>query len=121
MKKWRKDQGFTLIEMVVALFIVSVVMAIAIPGLQKAGESAAITGCEGNQKMIRAAMTEYYLDHHQYPQDGNSAAILTDLKQNGYLESTPKCPSGGQYVITIAANDQSFTVTCTVHGELGDQ
>lgn len=118
-RKERGQDGFTLVEMVVALFIVAVVMAIALPNLQAAGTRAAVTGCEGNQRAIRAALTEYYLNEHQYPQETTTAAILLDLKNAGYLASTPTCPSGGQYVITIAPGGNSADVTCTVHGELG--
>ena len=121
MQKRRKDHGFTLVEMVVALFIVSVVMAVALPNLQKAGVNAARTGCEANQRMIRAALTEYYLDYHTYPTESTAPAILADLKHNGYLDSTPSCASGGDYQITISPDGLTATVTCSTHGELGDQ
>ena len=141
MKKKIADQnGFTLIEMVIALFIVSVVMAVALPNLQTAGANAAQTGCEGNQKMIRAALTEYYLVNHQYPPETDTAGILNDLKNNGYIDSVPACPSGGDYTITITPTSTSTAgttttssstgtttnstmevkVSCTAHGELGD-
>lgn len=119
-RKTGREDGFTLIEMIVALFVVSVVMAIALPNLQAAGTRAAITGCEGNQRMIRAALAEYYLDNHHYPQESTVAGDLADLKAGGYLATTPVCPSSGQYVITVSADGTSVTVSCTVHGELGD-
>ncbi len=139
-KKITEQNGFTLIEMVIALFIVSVVMAIALPNLQTAGANAAQMGCEGNQKMIRAALTEYYLANHQYPPETDTAGILNDLKTNGYIDSVPACPSGGDYTITITPTSTSTAgttttssstgtttnstmvvkVSCTAHGELGD-
>ena len=116
-----RDHGFTLVEMVVALFIAAVIMAIAIPNLQAAGAKAAVTGCEGNQRMIRAALAEYYMAHHQFPQEATVAGDLADLKAAGLLQSTPVCPSGGQYIITVSPDGLTATVSCTVHGELGDQ
>lgn len=116
-----REAGFTLVEMIVALFVVSVVMAIALPNLQAAGVKAAMTGCEGNERMIRAALAEYYLDHHAYPQDSTAVAVLSDLKTSGYLATTPVCPSGGSYIITVSSDGTSVIVSCTVHGELGDQ
>jgi len=118
--KGKLEDGFTLIEMIVALFVVSVVMAIALPNLQLAGVHAASTGCEGNERMIRAALAQYYLNHHSYPQDATVAAEFADLKAGGYLATTPVCPSGGTYVITVSPDGTSVTVSCTVHGELGD-
>lgn len=117
--KRNANRGFTLVEMVVALFIVSVMMAVAIPNLQVAGAHAARTGCEANQRMVRAALTEYYLDHHGYPTDSTTDAIVADLKQNGYLDSTPTCAAGGSYTITIASDGLTSTVSCSTHGELG--
>ncbi len=115
----RREAGFTLVEMVVALFVVSVVMAITLPNLQVAGVNAAKTGCEGNQRMIRAALTEYYLNNHQFPQETTVQADLQDLVTAGYLDSIPTCPSGGSYVITVSANGTTATVSCTDHGSLG--
>ena len=115
-----RQDGFTLIEMVVALFIVSVVMAVSLPNLQMAGVHAATIACEGNQRMIRAALTEYYLDNHHYPLDATVTAELADLKANGYLATIPVCPSGGSYIITVSATGTSVTVSCSDHGELGD-
>ncbi|MCY0901766.1 MAG: prepilin-type N-terminal cleavage/methylation domain-containing protein [Firmicutes bacterium] len=116
-----REAGFTLVEMIVALFIVAVVMAIALPNLQAAGVRAAVTGCEGNQQMIRAALSEYYLDHHTYPDEATVAGDLADLKADGYLSTTPVCPSGGTYTITVSPDGSNVTVACSVHGELGDQ
>lgn len=114
------EQGFTLIEMVVALFIVSVVMAIALPNLQVTGVRAAVKGCEGNQKMLRAALTEYYLTNYQFPDSSSSSSGITEvLKANGYLDSTPTCPSGGTYDITYDNVNHTANVKCSVHGELG--
>ena len=116
-----REHGFTLVEMVVALFIASAIMAVAIPNLQAAGARAAATGCEANQKMIRAALAEYDLDNHHFPQETTVAGDLADLKQAGYLDSTPTCPSGGTYIITVSPDGTTATVACSVHGELGDQ
>ncbi len=115
----RREDGFTLVEMVVALFVVSVVMAITLPNLQVAGVNAAKIGCEGNQRMIRAALTEYYLNEHRFPQEATVQGDLQDLVAAGYLDSIPICPSGGSYVITISPDGTTATVSCTDHGSLG--
>lgn len=120
-KAIRRQQGFTLVEMVVALFIVSVVMAVAIPNLQATGLRATQIGCEANQRMLRAALTEYYMTYHQFPQETTVALDIADLKAAGFLDSTPVCAGGGSYTFTPSADGQSITVACTVHGELGDK
>jgi prepilin-type N-terminal cleavage/methylation domain-containing protein len=61
------QHGFTLIELMISLTIIIMVMAIAIPNYQKAGEKAQTSGCSGNQKVILAQLESYYLHENSYP------------------------------------------------------
>jgi len=61
------QRGFTLIELMISLTIIIMVMAIAIPNYQKAGEKAQTSGCAGNQKVILAQLESYYLHENRYP------------------------------------------------------
>jgi prepilin-type N-terminal cleavage/methylation domain-containing protein len=114
-----RNEGFTLVEMLVALFIVAVVMAISIPNLQRAGTHAARVASEGDQRMIRAALSEYYLDNHAYPQEASTTAILQDLVSGGYIDAIPSCPAGGSFVVTISSDGTTATVSSTAFGQLG--
>lgn len=118
-KRFQTQDGFTLIEMVVALFIVGVVTAIALPNLQAAGVNAARIACQGDEKMIGAALSEYYLNSGQFPSEATVALDLADLKTAGYLNSIPVCPNGGSFIITMSADGSTATVTSSVDGELG--
>ncbi|MCL6453173.1 MAG: prepilin-type N-terminal cleavage/methylation domain-containing protein [Alicyclobacillus sp.] len=111
------EQGFTLMEMVVAVFIVGVMMAVATPYIAGAGQRAETTACEQNQRMIRAALSEYDLLYHQYP-SGNSLQQLQELQAANILESVPRDPGGGNYVIADS-DPNNVSVSCDVHGELG--
>ncbi|OEF98405.1 competence type IV pilus major pilin ComGC [Desulfuribacillus alkaliarsenatis] len=67
-KKLSTNQtGFTLIELMIAITIIVIVMAIAIPNFQKAGETAQISGCDGNKKIIMAQLENYFMINGQYP------------------------------------------------------
>ena len=123
----RRESGFTLVEMIVVLFVISVVLMIALPDLRQSGVKAQVTTCEANQRLIRTQLENYYLDHgYQYPlQDeassANSQEILEELQDKKYLQTIPSCPSGGAYEIRYepTGTEHSSHVSCTVHKELG--
>jgi prepilin-type N-terminal cleavage/methylation domain-containing protein len=117
-KRPNQEQGFTLMELVVAVFVISVLIAVTMPHLLGASQRAETTACEENQRTIRAALTEYYLLYHTYP-SGNSMQQLQTLVSQQLLESIPKDPGGGNYVISDA-DANNVVVSCDVHGILGN-
>lgn len=113
----RAEQGFTLMEMVVAVFVMSVMMAVLMPHLLGAGTRAQATACEMDQRTIRAALTEYYMIHHTYP-SGDTEAQLQTLLDTQLIDSIPKEPAGGAFSINdIDVNN--VMVTCSIHDALG--
>ncbi|UOF90141.1 prepilin-type N-terminal cleavage/methylation domain-containing protein [Fodinisporobacter ferrooxydans] len=111
------DRGFTLLELMVSVFIISVLMAIAIPNLRGSGEKAQKAACESDQRLIRTALDSYWVENHSYP-TGTTDEIVNTLVSDKYLQAKPKEPSGGQFSVIIS-NDTA-QVSCSVHGELGD-
>lgn len=109
LKKQLKDEnGFTLIEMLVVIFIIGVIIAIALPNFMSAGEKAQQRADEANKRLIGAQADNYYLENGEYPSSVN------ELVKKGYLRSVPKCPgSKGEYRINKGKNI-SERVTCSV-------
>lgn len=91
MKIKKQEQGFTLIEMLVVLFVIGIIIAIAIPNLRSAGETAQKRADEANRKLIGAQVEQYYLENGSYP------TSVKELVNKGYLRSEPKCPGGTGY------------------------
>lgn len=108
-------QGFTLLELTLSLFIISVIVTISMPHLRGIGDRAQKAGCQANQQLIRGALDDYYLLMHQYP---TSATPLQDLVNVKLLQDVPKCPQGGQYTTGTSIDGSTATVTCSVHGIL---
>lgn len=107
---WRNERGFTLIEMLVVLFVIGIIIAIALPNLKAAGESAQEKSCEANRKLIGTQADNHYLETGSYP------ASVGQLQQRGYLHSTPTCPAKGNYSIRPNASAEK-RVSCSIHGD----
>jgi prepilin-type N-terminal cleavage/methylation domain-containing protein len=114
----QSTRGFTLMEMVVAVLIVSIMLAAIMPHLLGAGQRTEAAACEQNQRTIRAALTEYYMVNHSYPA-GNTTQQLQLLKSSQILQSVPTEPSGGNYIINDT-DVNNVVVSCSEHGELGN-
>lgn len=98
MKKFHQSQaGFTLIEMLVVLFIIGLVIAIALPNFIAAGEKAQARADQANRKLINAQIDNYFLEFGSYPKS------VDELVKRGYLRAAPTCPGGkGKYVIDLS-------------------
>lgn len=118
-KLWRGQQGFTLIELAVVVFVISVLIAIALPNLRGTGEKAQKVTCEGNQRLVRAQLENYLLIENGYPTGSSAEERFMAMVDRGYLQSKPSCPSGGAYQIDLAADGKTVELTCSEHGALG--
>jgi general secretion pathway protein G len=83
---WR---GFTLIELMVVMAIISVLLAIAVPIYQKSIIRAKESVLRNNLFTLRSMIDEYTLDKQQAPQS------LQDLVSEGYLRQVPQDPMTG--------------------------
>lgn len=63
----RRATGFTLIELLVVLGIIGVLLALLLPAVQSARESARRAQCAGHLKQISLAMHNYYSVHSTLP------------------------------------------------------
>ncbi|MFD2213980.1 competence type IV pilus major pilin ComGC [Metabacillus endolithicus] len=88
----KNEKGFTLIEMLIVLLVITVLLLITIPNVTKHNSSIQEKGCEGLINMVQAQVTSYQIDHKKIP-------TLGELETGGYLRSTPVCPNGNTVVI----------------------
>ncbi len=98
-KKSNHEQGFTLIEMVIVLFIIGIIIAIALPNFKSVGETAIARADQVNRQLISSQADQYYLEYGEYPK------TVDELVKQKFLHSVPKCPGGkGVYVLSSDPN-----------------
>lgn len=94
----RHHSGFTLMEIVIVVFLLAVIATIAIPHLDSAIDESRYMECEGQLESIRRAKSLYTVDHL-----GETINLETNLALRGVFESyfvhppdfPPHCPRVG--------------------------
>lgn len=82
----RREQGFTLIELIVVMMIIAILTAIAVPRFTAAIQNAREAALKEDLHVMRDAIDAYTMDKGKAPQS------LDDLVQNGYLKKIPEDP-----------------------------
>jgi len=80
------QSGFTLIELMVVVAIISILVLIAVPRFTAAVRSAREAVLKEDLQTMRMAIDSYTMDKQKAPQS------LDDLIQDGYLKSVPEDP-----------------------------
>ena len=89
MRSGRRSLGFTLIELMIVMAIISIILSIAIPMYQKAIIRSKESVLRNNLFTMRTIIDEYTYDKQKAPQ------TLQDLVTDGYLRAVPIDPMTG--------------------------
>jgi general secretion pathway protein G len=102
------QKGFTLIEIMVVVVIISILAAFIVPKIMDRPDQARMVKAQSDIKVIETALKLYKLDNHVYPStdQGLEALILRpsddpepkSWKEGGYLDRLPEDPWGGEYL-----------------------
>lgn len=113
MKPLRKGPGgFTLIEVTMAILVISVLASVALPRWGDSMRRSRGKACAATRHSVEVAEARYVSEV-----TGGSPSVGA-LYDGRYLENRPVCPAGGDYVWAggagVLANDRY--VVCSIHG-----
>lgn len=87
-QSFRTDEGFTLIEMLLVLLVISVLIIVIIPNIAKQSDNVQSTGCTAQVKMVQGQMEAYKL------QTGKTPTNVQDLVPDFLKENQTQCKNG---------------------------
>lgn len=84
----KREDGFTLIEMLIVLMIITVLILLIVPNLSNKTASVHEQGCEALKETVQAQVSAYALH------EGSPPTSLEDLVDKGYIyKDQKKCKS----------------------------
>nr|WP_082099079.1 competence type IV pilus major pilin ComGC [Salinicoccus sediminis] len=92
-KMKRKDEGFTLIEMLLVLLVISVLIILIIPNIAAQSANVQDTGCDAQVKMVQSQIQAYTLNEGSAP--SSVSALVPDYLTNDQVT----CANGTGIVI----------------------
>ncbi len=108
--KSRRRLGYTLLELMIVMAIISVLVSLAIPMYQKSLVKTKETLLKNNLFTMRTVIDEYTFDKKKAPQ------ALDDLVSEGYLREVPVDPIMGNNQWNIVMEDSLTAIDQTQPG-----
>jgi general secretion pathway protein G len=88
-RAWLRQRGYTLIELIIVMAIISILVSVAVPLYQKSLLRTKESLLKNNLFTLRTVLDEYTFDKKKAPQ------TLDDLVNEGYLRAVPIDPITG--------------------------
>lgn len=114
----RRQRGFALIELVVAVAIIGIVAAIAMPNLLDALDRGRQSSTAADMRTIATALERYAFDHHRYPDADGAAALRPELEPR-YVKKLPLA-DGWDHPFVYEVEEAGTTYTLASPGKDGE-
>ncbi|SES83421.1 competence protein ComGC [Oceanobacillus limi] len=86
------NKGFTLIEMLIVLMIISVLIILIIPNLAEKSQQVSDKGCNALVSVVQTQVDAYHLENGEYP------ANLNTLKTDKYITADQMTCQNGKNI-----------------------
>jgi len=112
MRRVSLQAGFTLIEIMVVVFILGLLVTLVAPRIIGRTDEARVTKAKADIKAIEEAMNMFKLDNGFYPSTAEGIAALVQapprarrFNPDGYLSKIPEDPWGNPYLYSTDGRD----------------
>jgi len=108
--KFYRNKGFSLIELLVAVVIVGILAAIAVPSYQSHIIKASRAAAQTELLELASLQEKIYLNSNAYT--ANMTTAYTGNSTGG-LGKTTGLTNDGKYTLTVVSPGQTYTITAT--------
>lgn len=99
---YRNEKGFTLIEMLIVLMIISILILLIVPHVSKKSANIHDKGCEALVELVQSQVIAYELDHKKLP------STLSDLVTKKYIDKDHLSCGNGKSIIMDSNGSVSY-------------
>jgi len=114
-----KNKGFSLIELLVVMFIIGILTSVLLPNLMSARQRAKDAQRIEDMNSIKNALRMYYNDNQIYPTPLTSQKVGVGL--SGYLPGIDQIGVGYTYTYTTGAGGDGFVLKLKLESPAGDE
>ncbi|WP_047979925.1 competence type IV pilus major pilin ComGC [Ornithinibacillus contaminans] len=104
---FKNKKGFTLVEMLIVLMIISILMILIIPNLGDKSKNAQEKGCEALISVVQTQVDAYYLENYSYP-----SSLDTLVRDNYIRENQKTCANNSE----LTVNQETGKVSVSTNG-----
>jgi type IV pilus assembly protein PilE len=119
---YKKDKGFTIIELIITIIIVAILAFVGVPVYRNYVKEGYITEGKSLLGEINAAQQIYYSRHGQFyvgtAGTSLSSAFGVDARRNKYFTSYTQTIDGDSYTTTISGSGPATGITLTLEGSV---
>ncbi|MFC0665474.1 type II secretion system major pseudopilin GspG [Azotobacter chroococcum] len=127
-----RQQGFTLLEIMVVLVILGLLVALVAPNVLQNQDRAMVEKAKADVALLEQALDMYKLDNFQYPTTNQGLEALVTKPEidpqpkrynsNGYIKRLPQDPWGNPYQYLQPGTKKAFDVySLGADGEMGGE